>query len=82
MIHFGSKYTLYLLARSLINFGWISAVIETPFVELDTNDGEDEHEEAIDDGNVGHILHRVHHAVKHCFQFRHPLDGLEGSQHS
>lgn len=33
--------------------------------ELDADDGEDEHEEEVDDSDVGDVLHRVHHAVKH-----------------
>lgn len=49
-------------------FGFVCAVEEATLEQLHSHNGEDEHEEHVDDQNVQHILQGVHHAVKHCLQ--------------
>lgn len=46
----------------------IRAVEELALEELHGDDGEDEHEEDVDDENVEHILEGVHHTVEHSLR--------------
>lgn len=50
--------------------GAVSAVEELPLEELHGNDGEDEHEELVDDEDVEDVLERCHHAVKNSLRER------------
>lgn len=52
-------------------FGLVGAVEELPFEELHGDDGEDEHEEHVDDEDVEHVLQGVHHAVEHRLEHIH-----------
>lgn len=52
--------------------GLISAVEELPFKQLHGDDGENEHEEHVDDQDVEDIPQRVHHTVKHSLWGRAP----------
>lgn len=49
----------------LQGFGLVGAVKKLPLEKLHSNNGEDEHEEDVNDEDVEHIFQRVHHAVKH-----------------
>ena len=46
-------------------FGVIGAVVESSFEELDSDDGEDELKQHVDDHYVEHVLERVDHTVEH-----------------
>lgn len=48
----------------------VSAVEELPLEELDGNDGEDEHEELVDDEDVEDVLEGGHDAVEDGLQER------------
>ena len=54
-----------LLALISGGFGLVGAVEEATAEELNGDDSEDELEEDVHDENVGHVLQRVYHAVKH-----------------
>ena len=54
-----------LLAVFLRVLGAVGAVEELPLEELHGDDGEDEHEEFVDDQDVEDVLQRRDHAVEH-----------------
>ena len=45
--------------------GFVGAVVEATFEQLDGDDGEDELEQHVDDHDVKDVLERVDDAVKH-----------------
>ena len=49
-------------------FRLIRAVEELALEELHSDDGEDEHEEDVDDKNVQHVLEGVHYTVEHSLR--------------
>ena len=63
-------FTVHSLALVLGGLGLVGAVEEPAAEELNGDDGEDELEEDVHDEDVGHVLQRVHHAVKHRLRMR------------
>lgn len=53
------------LAVLLQALGLVCTVEEFPLKELNCDDGEDEHEENVNDEDVQHVLQRVDHTVEH-----------------
>ena len=51
--------------------GFVGAVVEATFKQLDGDDGEDELEQHVDDHDVEHVLERIHNAVKHRLHVNH-----------
>ena len=58
----------------------VVAVEELPVEQLDSDHGEDELEESVDDEDVKHVLKRDDHAVEDRLQLGDPVDGLQRSQ--
>ena len=60
----------------------VVAVEELPVEQLDSDHGEDELEEGVDDEDVEHVLQRDHDAVEDRLEGGHPVDHLERAEHS
>jgi len=54
-----------LLALVYCVLGFVSAVVEATLEQLDSDDGEDELEQHVDDHDVEDVLERIHHTVEH-----------------
>ena len=63
-------------------FGLVVAEEELPVEELDPDHGKDEQEEDVDDEDVEDVLEWDHDAVKDSLEGGHPVDHLEGTQHT
>lgn len=74
--------TVSLLAFAFDEFGQIGAIVELSLEQLNSNDGEDEIEEHVDDKDIEDVLERIDNAIEDCFELRNSIDGLEWSQHS